>query len=288
MSQKNNTYNSLANVATSFYLSYQFNFFFNLLTKVSKGIKSNYAQCKQLRDGKNRQNVNPGSEEPTKQSPLTSLEQQETMEKSQLKLLYDWKQIQKSRAYRNDQLQNFINTQNPKLYHMDYLKVFNHADDFLSIDQYNEDYKEQIQNSIRYTKELQIKQLLNIYYNREKLNESLKNYDTQELSQHFVNAEENPGRSHNFKMAQVIERYIRGLLIYKFTEERKAGSFKIKIDEGQYQQNIIDIIEALRHIILKEDNTVFNFTHLSSLGMTYISILPYTAIKWEQLNNQQN
>ncbi|KAL4494471.1 hypothetical protein ABPG72_019881 [Tetrahymena utriculariae] len=155
--------------------------------KWSQNIKSNYMQWKQTRDGKNQSNIHPNSEEPTKQSTIST---QQNNKMSQ------------SKAYRNDTLQNFISYQYPKLHFYENLKVFNLAADYLNKETFTEQFYKDVIEIEKLKIEKQAKGILNIFYNKALLDKSLEEYTDMELTEHFFNATEAPEKSHIFKMAQ--------------------------------------------------------------------------------------
>ncbi|KAL4477042.1 hypothetical protein ABPG72_015355 [Tetrahymena utriculariae] len=245
--------------------------------KWSQNIKSNYSQWRQLRDGKNQINIHPSSEEPTKQSQINSIEKEEIIEKSKLKLLYDWKMIYKSKAYRNDTLQNFINQNNPQLDNYDNLKVFNLAIDYLNINTFTQEYHQvlrEIQEIIQSTKKF--------------LDKATQEYTEEEMSEQFANTTESPGKSHIYKMAEVIDRYIKKLIIQLLKRKKKLNETQ-DINPSQYDQknNLKEIIEVLRHIILNKYTNPFQMFYYTSIGVVFITFFNHLSIDWQKVYEQE-
>ncbi|KAL4478244.1 hypothetical protein ABPG72_016556 [Tetrahymena utriculariae] len=257
--------------------------------KWSQNIKSNYMQWKQTRDGKNQSNIHPNSEEPTKQSPLNSIEQQEVIEQSKMKMLYDWKMIYKSKAYRNDTLQNFISYQHPKLHFYENLKVFNLATDYLNKETFTEQFYKYITEIEKLKIEMQAKGILNIFYNKALLDKSLEEYTDTELSEHFFDATESPEKSHIFKMAHIIDRYIKNLVQQSLeTKIKNSESQKVTLSEDQEVDNQFAITDALRHIILQNDTNPYIMNYISDLGIIIVTFFSHHSIDWQKVYISQN
>ncbi|KAL4500810.1 hypothetical protein ABPG72_020044 [Tetrahymena utriculariae] len=252
--------------------------------KWSQNIKSNYMQWKQTRDGKNQSNIHPNSEEPTKQSPLNSIEQQEVIDQSKVKLLYDWKKIYKSKAYRNDTLQNFISYQSPQLNFYNNLKVFNLATDYFNKDTYTQETHEYISEIEKLKNKKQAIGILNIFYNKKLLDKSLEEYTDTELSEHSYNATESPEKSHIFKMVEIIDRYIKNLAQLSLeTKIKNSENQKIIISDDQKSDNLNAIIDAMRNIIFQNNTNPYTIDYTTEQGIVLTTFFSDQSIDWGQV-----